>query len=96
MKSYYRDYRIHNELLTLRKQVEDFKSGKAYAKIKEEYQKKLTEKLRQIDNASKRIRSLEENCRLLKSEKTILRQNCFFLKAMFQGLKASCRKGYPH
>ena len=30
MTNYYRDYRIHNELLALRKQVEDFKSGEVY------------------------------------------------------------------
>lgn len=77
MTNYYRDYRIHNELLTLRKQVEDFKSGKAYVKIKEEYERKLTEKLRQIDQAVNRIEKLEKERQLLLSSNRKLKTDLF-------------------
>ena len=77
MTNYYRDYRIHNELLALRKQVEDFKSDKVYVKIKEEYERKLTEKLRQIDQAVNRIEKLEKERQLLLSSNRKLKTDLF-------------------
>ena len=77
MRMTFQDYRSHNELLALRRQVEDFKSGEVYKKLEKQYETKLTEKLRQIDRCEKRIETLEKDCQLLKSANKDLKSGLF-------------------
>ena len=55
--SYNQDYKIHNELIQLRRRVEGFESGEIYQKFKNEYEKKLVLKDREINRLTKRTLS---------------------------------------
>ncbi len=70
------DYKTHNELRQLRKQVEDFESGERYQKLKNEYEKKLAAKDRQIKQFQSKFDLLDQKHRLLLSEKQELERNC--------------------
>lgn len=79
--SYNQDYRIHNELIQLRRRVEGFESGEIYQKFKNEYEKKLALKDREINRLTKRNDLLENKNRLLLSENEQLKTNMFFLNS---------------
>jgi len=79
--SYNQDYRIHNELIQLRRRVEGFESGEVYQKFKNEYEKKLALKDREINRLTKRNDLLENKNRLLLSENEQLKTNMFFLNS---------------
>lgn len=57
--------------------MEDFKCDKAYIKIKEEYERKLTEKAKQVDQAVNRIEKLEKERQLLLSSNRKLKTDLF-------------------
>ena len=72
------DYKAHNELRQLRKQVEDFESGERYQKLIKEYEEKLAKKERELKRAEDQISRLEEQCRLLKTKYSELETELFF------------------
>lgn len=73
----YTNYRIHNELVSLRKKVEGFETGDIYIRFTKEYERKLTEKQRLIDRSNRQIEKLKEKCQLLKSENSDLKSHLF-------------------
>ena len=61
------DYKTHSEMRQLRKQVEDFESGERYQKLKNEYEKKLAAKDRQIEQIQSKFDRLDQKHQLLLS-----------------------------
>lgn len=75
------DYKTHSEMRQLRKQVEDFESGERYQKLKNEYEKKLATKDRQIEQIQSKFDRLDQKHQLLLSENKHLK--CDFEKRCY-------------
>ena len=78
--SYYDDFRLHNEVKTLRRKVEAFESGEIYQRFTNEYEKKLAAKDREINRLANRLASMEEKNQLLLSKNTELEGQVFDLQ----------------
>lgn len=78
--SYYTDFKLHNEVMTLRRKVESFESGEIYQRFTNEYEKKLAAKDREINRLTNRLSSMEEKNQLLLSKNTELKGEVFDLQ----------------